>query len=97
MSILDLSSLHRGGGAGQPADALQQRALTALCIVARAPAAESDSMHVVIRGMSLEDGYEVVAGHWAPRGVTLPAKGNECCVTFDDLGDAWVGTNWSPF
>jgi len=90
MSILDLSSLHRGGGAGQPADATQQRALTARGIVARAPASESDSMHVVIKGVSLDQGFEVVAGNWTPRGSALPAKGAECLIVFDDEGDACV-------
>lgn len=94
MSVLDLSSLHRGGGAGQPADATQTRALTARGIVARAPASESDSMHVVIKGTSLTDGYEVIAGNWTPRGSTLPAKGAECLIVFDDEGDACVPV-WS--
>jgi len=94
MTILDLSSLHRGGGAGQPADATQQRALTARGIIARPPTSETDSMHVVIKGMSLDDGYEVVAGNWQPRGNALPAKDDECLIVFDDEGDACVPV-WS--
>jgi len=97
MTILDLSSLHRGGGAGQPADATQQRALTARGIIARAPASESDSMHVVLKGVSLDQGFEVVAGNWTPRGSALPAKGAECLIVFDDEGDAcvpvWTGAS----
>lgn len=66
------------------------RSDTARAEVSKAPATATDGMAVVLFDYSRDLEYEVPAGHWAPRGTSLPALGDRCLVVFDTVGDVWV-------
>jgi len=59
-------------------------------VVLTAPATDADSMTVGIRRFAVDAEYEVPAGNWTPRGLTLPTVGQTVVVLIDDFGDAHV-------
>lgn len=58
--------------------------------VVRAPADFNSDLEVSLINYSALSTYEVPHTNWTPRGNVLPALGDECLLTFDDHGDAWV-------
>jgi hypothetical protein len=64
----------------------------ARAVVTTAPASENDSLVVQLDGFSSDNPYEVAAGHWTPRGSTMPIVGQVCLAIFDQTGDCWVPT-----
>ena len=85
MSIGSFSSLVKGG----TAPTLQSDESVALGRVARTPGSSSESLFVVVPGLSLAYPYEVIGPRWT-HAANLPDVGTECLVVFDDSGDAWV-------
>lgn len=63
-------------------------------VVARAPASDTDLLHVSIAGF---DDHSNMFGPcpWGPtRGTTLPSVGDRCLVVFSDLETPWVVCWW---
>jgi microcystin-dependent protein len=85
MSIGSFTSLVKGGTApAQHSDRATMRGQ-----IVRAPTAATDSLFVVVPGLSLAFPYEVPTGQWETA-QNLPAAGASCLVVLDDKGDAWV-------
>lgn len=64
--------------------------------IASAPADQSVKVQVVIPGLSPE--LRIGPCRWMPRGsvITMPARGDDCLVVFDNNGEPWV-ICWWPF
>lgn len=61
-------------------------------IVTDAPATVNDRVAVTLPGFSTTQKF---AGcRWARDGENLPARGDICLCTFDDLGELWIAVWW---
>jgi hypothetical protein len=73
---------------GRPGDADEvfhrERAM-----VAKAPAAATDELTIVISQFGRRYDFEVPANNWAP-GARLPVTGDQCLAIFASDADVWV-------
>jgi hypothetical protein len=85
MSIGAFTSVVKGGPG--PVDPTAQTSVRG--VIVRAPSADTDSLFIVVPGLSLAFPYEVLSTQWE-HASNLPAAGAECLLVFDDKGDGWV-------